>query len=99
MVMYIVYIRPFTDCWEVDCWALYDKMNLLSDFIWHGETGPWDSSQMFRAVARWTYYYMGRRIILQDWRHIIIAISKKYACLQGAAKADFEDIGNGNDEE
>ncbi len=54
---------------------------------------------MSRAVARWTYYYMGRRITLQDQRHIVITISKKHARLRGAAKADFEDTSNGNDKE
>jgi superfamily II DNA helicase RecQ len=99
MAMYMVYIRPLTDRWEADRWALYDKMNPPSDFIWHSETGPWDSSQMSRAVAKWTHHYMGRRITLQDWRHIAIAISKKHARQRGAAKADFEDTGNSNDEE
>ncbi|KAH8591172.1 P-loop containing nucleoside triphosphate hydrolase protein [Bisporella sp. PMI_857] len=42
---------------------------------------------------------MGRRITLQDWRHIAIAISKRLARQRGAAKADFEDAGNGNDDE
>ncbi|KAH8585992.1 hypothetical protein B0O99DRAFT_704810 [Bisporella sp. PMI_857] len=65
--MYMVYIRPLTDRWEADRWALYDKMNPPSDFIWHSEIGPWDSSQMSKA--------------------------------RGAAKADFEDAGNGNDDE
>jgi superfamily II DNA helicase RecQ len=91
MVMYMVYIRPLTDRWEADRWALYDKMNPPSDFIWHGETGPWESSRMSRAMAKWTHHYMGRRITLQDWRHIAIAISKKLARVQGSAKADFED--------
>ena len=99
MVMYMVYIRPLTDRWEVDRWALYGKMSPPSDFIWHGETGPWDSSQMSKAVARWTHHYMGRRITLQDWRHIAIAISKKLARKQGLAKADFEDAEAGDDEE
>ena len=66
IVMYMVYIRPLTDRWEADRWVLYDKMNLLSDFIWYSETGPWDSGQMSKAVARWTYHYMGQRIMLQD---------------------------------
>ena len=44
MVIYMVYIRLLTDRWEVDRWALYGKMSPLSDFIWHGETRPWDSS-------------------------------------------------------
>lgn len=34
---------------------------------------------MSRAVSKWTHHYMGRRITLQDWRHIAIAISKKLA--------------------
>ena len=92
MAMYMVYIRPLTDRWEADRWALYDKMSPPSDFIWHGETGPWDSSQMSRAVAKWTHHYMGRRITLQDWRHIAIAISKRHARQRGVAKADFEDV-------
>jgi len=33
IVMYMVYIRPLTDRWEADRWALYDKMNPPSDFI------------------------------------------------------------------
>jgi hypothetical protein len=87
----MVYIRPLTDRWEADRWALYDKMNPPSDFIWHGETRPWESSRMSRAMAKWTHHYMGRRITLQDWRHIAIAISKKLARVQGSVKADFED--------
>jgi hypothetical protein len=35
---------------------------------------------------------MGRRITLQDWQHIAIAISKKLARNQRPAKADFEDM-------
>ncbi|KAI5455850.1 P-loop containing nucleoside triphosphate hydrolase protein [Mariannaea sp. PMI_226] len=62
-----------------------------SDFIWHGENGPWESSRMSAAIAKWTQHYMGLRITLQDWRHIAIAISKKRARQRGVAKADFED--------
>ncbi len=54
---------------------------------------------MSRAMARQTYYYIGRRIILQDQRHITITISKKHACLRGTAKADFKDTSNSNDKE
>jgi hypothetical protein len=54
---------------------------------------------MSKAMARWTYYYINRRIILQDWRHIAIAISKKLACKQGLAKADFDNIRPGDDKE
>ncbi len=54
---------------------------------------------MSRAVARQTYYYIGRRITLQDQRHIVITISKKHAYLQGAAKADFKDTSNSNNKE
>ncbi|EXM14239.1 hypothetical protein FOTG_17350 [Fusarium oxysporum f. sp. vasinfectum 25433] len=46
---------------------------------------------MSAAMGRWTSYYIGRRIILQDWRHIAIAISKKHARDRGAGRADFED--------
>jgi hypothetical protein len=46
---------------------------------------------MSRAMAKWTHHYMGRRITLQDWRHIAIATSKKLARVQGSAKADFEE--------
>ena len=95
----MVYIRPLTNCQEADYWALYDKMNPPSNFIWHGETGLWDSSQMSRAMARQTYYYMGRRIIFQDQRYITIIISKKYTCLRGITKADFEDTSNSNNKE
>lgn len=45
MAMYIVYIRPLTDRWEADRWALYDKMNPPSDFVWHRDDGtPWESA-------------------------------------------------------
>ncbi|KFY18567.1 hypothetical protein V493_08511 [Pseudogymnoascus sp. VKM F-4281 (FW-2241)] len=33
---------------------------------------------------------MGRRITLQDWRHIAVAISRKLARDRGVKKADFE---------
>ncbi len=46
---------------------------------------------MLQAIAKQTYHYIGHRIPLQDQRHIVIAISKKLACVQGLAKADFED--------
>jgi hypothetical protein len=42
---------------------------------------------MSRAMAKKTHHYMGRRITLQDWRHIAIAT---------AVRADFED---GNDDD
>ncbi|KAG7406728.1 putative ATP-dependent DNA helicase Q1 [Fusarium oxysporum f. sp. rapae] len=94
-VMYMIYIRPLTDRWEADKWELYgEKMAPPSDFIWHNEAAggvPWESSQMSAAMGRWTSYYIGRRIMLQDWRHIAIAISKKHARDQGAGRADFED--------
>ncbi|KAH8750128.1 hypothetical protein F5882DRAFT_488067 [Hyaloscypha sp. PMI_1271] len=57
----------------------------------HSRLGRGRSSRMSRAMAKWTHYYMGRRITLQDWRHIAIAISKKLARGQGLAKADFDD--------
>jgi superfamily II DNA helicase RecQ len=94
-VIYMIYIRPLTDRWEADRWELYgEKMAPPSDFIWHNEAAggaPWESSQMSGAMGRWTSYYIGRRIMLQDWRHIAIAISKKHARDRGAARADFED--------
>ncbi|KAG8674011.1 hypothetical protein FPOAC1_007330 [Fusarium poae] len=46
-VMYMIYIRPLTDRWEVDKWELYGgKMAPPSDFIWHNEAAggvPWES--------------------------------------------------------
>ena len=33
---------------------------------------------------------MGWRITLQDWRHIAVAASKKFARDRGVEKADFE---------
>lgn len=97
LVMYMVYIRPLTDRWEADRWELYGKMAPPSDFIWHNETVPWESSRMSGAMGKWTSHYIGRRITLQDWRHIAIAISKKHARDRGAARADFED-GDDDDE-
>ncbi|PON19994.1 hypothetical protein TGAM01_v211133 [Trichoderma gamsii] len=60
MAMYFVYIRPLTDRWEAEQWAL---------------------------------------IILQDWRHIAIAVSKNHARQRGAATADFEEDDNDDDDE
>ncbi|WKT53731.1 Helicase superfamily 1/2, ATP-binding domain, partial [Fusarium oxysporum f. sp. vasinfectum] len=101
-VMYMIYIRPLTDRWEADKWELYgEKMAPPSDFIWHNEAAggvPWESSQMSAAMGRWTSYYIGRRIMLQDWRHIAIAISKKHARDRGAGRADFEDSEDDHDE-
>ncbi|KAJ6438049.1 recq family helicase [Purpureocillium lavendulum] len=74
-----------------DRWSLHDKLKPPSDFIWHNEDGPWDTPQMTAAVSRLSQHYMGRRITLQDWRHIAIAISKKHARQRGAAVPDFED--------
>lgn len=99
MAMYMVYVRPFTDRWEADQWTLYDKMSPPSDFIWHDENGPWESSRMLRAVSKWTLHYMGRRITLQDWRHIAVAISKKLARNRGVKKADFENDDDDDDSE
>ncbi|KFZ18502.1 hypothetical protein V501_01170 [Pseudogymnoascus sp. VKM F-4519 (FW-2642)] len=99
MAMYMVYVRPLTDRWEADRWALHDKMSLPSDFIWHDENGPWESSRMSRAVSKWTLHYMGRRITLRDWRHIAIAISRKLARDRGVKKADFENEDDDDDSE
>ncbi|RFU71790.1 recq family helicase, partial [Trichoderma arundinaceum] len=98
MAMYFVYIRPLTDRWEAEQWALYGKTKPPSDFIWHDENGPWDGTRISKAMAKWSYHYMGRRITLQDWRHIAIAISKKHARQRGVAKADFEEDDNDDDE-
>jgi superfamily II DNA helicase RecQ len=91
MVMYMVYIRPLTDRLEADRLELYDKTAPPSDFIWHGEGGPWESAHISSAMTRWTPCYTGQRITLQDWRHIAIAISKKLARKEGLEKADFEE--------
>ncbi|KFZ14409.1 hypothetical protein V501_03257, partial [Pseudogymnoascus sp. VKM F-4519 (FW-2642)] len=99
MAMYMVYVRPLTDRWEADQWALYDKMSPPSGFIWHDENGPWESSRMSRAVSNWTLHYMGRRITLQDWRHIAVSISKKLARDRGVKKADFENDDDDDDSE
>lgn len=99
VIVYMIYIRPLTDRWEADRWARHGTMHPPSDFIWHTETGPWDSGQMSRAVAKWTSHYMGRRITLQAWRHIAIAISKKLARDRGVAKADFDDSQDADDAE
>jgi superfamily II DNA helicase RecQ len=94
LVMYITYIRPLTDRWEAERWSGYGEMKAPSDFIWHDENGPWEGTRISKAMARWTYHYMGRRLTLQDWRHVAIAISKKHARERGAARADFaDDIG------
>ena len=55
MVIYMLYIRPFTDRLQGSRWALYDKVYLPSDFIWHqpeSPSTPWDSSQLSRALAK-----------------------------------------------
>ncbi len=51
---------------------------------------------MLRAIAKQTYYYIGRRILLQDQRHIVITISKKLTRRQGLVKADFDDNNDNN---
>lgn len=99
MAMYFVYIRPLTDRWEAEQWALYGKIKPPSDFIWHDENGPWDGTRISKAMAKWSYHYMGRRLTLQDWRHIAIAISRKHARQRGAAKADFEEDDGHDDDE
>jgi hypothetical protein len=96
--MYIVYIRPLTDRSEAERWGGCGEMKAPSDFIWHDENGPWEGTRTSQAMAKWTYHYMGRRLTLQDWRHIAIAISKKHARERGAARADFADD-MGEDEE
>jgi hypothetical protein len=53
---------------------------------------------MSAAMGRWTSYYIGRRIMLQDWRYIAIAISKKHARDRGAGQANFEDGEDNHDE-
>ena len=54
---------------------------------------------MSRAVSNWTLHYMGRRITLQDWRHIAVAVSKKLARDRGLKKADFENDEDDDDSE
>ena len=94
-MIYMVYVRPLTDCWEADRSASYGGMKPSSDFIWHDENGPWDSARISAAMAKWTYYYMGTRLTLQDWRHIAIATSRRHARQRGARRADFHDHGAG----
>ncbi|KFY03918.1 hypothetical protein V490_00051, partial [Pseudogymnoascus sp. VKM F-3557] len=99
MAMYMIYVRPLTDRWEADRWALYDKMSPPSDFIWHDENRPWGSYRISRAMAKWTLHYMGIEIPLQDWRHVAVAISRKLARDRGVKKADFENDDNDDDSE
>jgi hypothetical protein len=50
-------------------------------------------------MAKWTHYYIGQRITLQDWRHITITISKRYTRQKSIAKANFEDINDNSTEQ
>ncbi|KAH6984192.1 P-loop containing nucleoside triphosphate hydrolase protein [Ilyonectria sp. MPI-CAGE-AT-0026] len=102
MVMYMLYIRPFTDRLQGSRWALYDKVYLPSDFIWHQPESPgtpWDSSQLSRALAKWSQHYAGQRITLQQWRHIAIAIGRRHTRARGAQRANFNEAGEAEAEE
>ncbi|KFZ11070.1 hypothetical protein V501_04922 [Pseudogymnoascus sp. VKM F-4519 (FW-2642)] len=78
---------------------LPERIRQLMAMYMHDENGPWESSRMSRAVSNWTLHYMGRRITLQDWRHIAVAISKKLARDRGVKKADFENDDDDDDSE
>ncbi|KAH6975854.1 hypothetical protein EDB80DRAFT_658517 [Ilyonectria destructans] len=102
MVMYMLYIRPFTDRLQGSRWALHDKVYLPSDFIWHqpeSPSTPWDSSQLSRALAKWSQHYAGQRITLQQWRHIAIAIGRRHTRARGAQRANFNEAGEAEAEE
>jgi hypothetical protein len=90
LVMYMVYIRPLTDRWEAQRWAMAGKPAPPSDFIWHDENGPWEGSRMSRAMAAKTSKHIGVRITLRDYRHIAVAISRKHAREKGRQKSDFD---------
>ena len=98
-VMYLVYVKPLTDRWEAERWALYGRMKPQSDFLFHDENGPWEGSRISQAIAKCTYRYMGVRLTLQNWRHICIAISKKHARQRGAARADLGEEDDVDDDE
>ncbi|KAL2201601.1 hypothetical protein CC79DRAFT_1351830 [Sarocladium strictum] len=38
----------------------------------------YEGAKISKAIAKWTHYYMGVRLTLQNWRHIAIAIGKKH---------------------
>lgn len=92
LAMYMVYVRSLTDRWEADRWAFHGQMKPPSDFIWHDENGPWEGAKISKAMAKWTHYYMGVRLTLQNWRHIAIAIGKKHTRgKQADTKGDSDD--------
>jgi superfamily II DNA helicase RecQ len=104
MVMYMLYIRPFTDRLESSRLALRDEVYLPSDFIWHQREKPgtpWNSSQLSRALAKWSQHYIGQRITLQQWRHIAIAVSRRHTRARGPQRGYFSPAGqeDGDDDE
>ncbi|KAG6027663.1 hypothetical protein E4U40_001446 [Claviceps sp. LM458 group G5] len=100
-VLYLAYVKPLCDRWQAEQLD-YKDLKPPSDFIFHDENGPWNSSRLSTAMERHTHRHMGIRITLPDWWHISIAISKKHVHQSDAAKAAFGEgdyYGDDEDEE
>ncbi|KAG6069484.1 hypothetical protein E4U16_007657 [Claviceps sp. LM84 group G4] len=100
-VIYLAYVKPLCDRWQAGQLD-YEDLKRPSDFIFHDENGPWNSSRISTAMEEHTHRHMGIRITLPDWWHISIAISKKHVHQSDAAKADFGEgdyYGDDEDEE
>ncbi|KAH7117355.1 hypothetical protein EDB81DRAFT_916071 [Dactylonectria macrodidyma] len=54
---------------------------------------------MSRALAKWSQHYMGQRVILQQWRHIAVTISRRHTREKGPRRANFDEAGLGGEDE
>lgn len=100
LAMYMVYARALTDRSEADRWAFHGQIKPPSDFICHDQNGHWEGAKISKAMTKWTHYYMGVRLTLQNWRQFAIAIGKKHnRGKQADAKGDSDsDLGLDLDE-
>jgi hypothetical protein len=70
--VFLAYVQPLAEYLEGE------RLNRTpTDYVWSGNTGPWETSRLSQIIARETQRWLGCRLTTLEYRHTAITIRRE----------------------
>ena len=70
--VFLAYVQPLAEYLEGE------RLNRTpTDYVWSGNTGPWETSRLSQIIARETQRWLGCRLTTLEYRHTAITIGRE----------------------
>lgn len=85
ITVYLAYVQPFQEHLRY----VLAKEN-RSDYLWHSNTGAWDTDQLTGALQQETSTWLGYSLGTQDYRHLAISLGREVAGASFTRQSEVE---------